>query len=207
MIRFARLVIVCTLVAACARLPQAGRNAASTESVRVYAAVLAEVKLRGAVRPVVIDTLMPVMDLDADRHAMITGELAIAQQALDAFVAAQQRTRGPLGSAMLPDSSWRAVPPATLDSLRAAARSSSTNGAPPARGRNDAFWSRWHERFPGSGGYVMLSPVSFSADGADALVHVWTACGAVCGESHLRKLHREADGRWRTVGRVELSVS
>lgn len=179
----------------------------ASEVARVYAAVLSEVRPATATHPVVIDTLMPATDVDAEHEQMVVEQLSVSARWYQRFVAAQTRTHGHVSDRMAPDSVWRVVPPSVLDSLRQAARSGAPVAGGASTGRLDAFWSRWNTRFPDSGGYVMLSPITVSEDGTEAMVHVWKACGSVCGLTELRRLRRDANGQWHTVGRVELSIS
>ena len=123
------------------------------------------------------------------------------------FLAAQRMPTTRVFRDVLPDARWRLVSSTRLDSLRAAARREITTGAVQRSIRTDQFWQLWYRAYPSSGGYVVLSPAGVSANGALALVHVRIACGPVCGESELRLLRRDADGEWRTTGRVKLSES
>lgn len=192
--------------AGCARIGVSS-GLTTGERVRIYAAVLQEVRRDAAARWVVVDSLMPTTDLDAEQHGMVMTDLSIDKSVLDAFLQAQQRPRDRFMLSMLPDSAWSTVSVPALDSLRRVARAEITTGAVARSARNDAFWQQWYRVYPASGGYVMLSPASVSADGAAAMVHVRIACGPVCGETELRLLRRTAAGSWHTVSRVRLSES
>jgi hypothetical protein len=173
----------------------------------IHTAVLRDVSPDSATRWVVLDTLLPTIDLEADQYDSVREHLSISERELRDFIAAQQHATRRIVAGMLPDARWRVVSATYLDSLRAAARHDVTNGTAARGVRNDQFWQLWFRTFPGSGGYVVLSPASVSRDGGLALVHVRIACGPVCGESELRVLRRSASGDWRTTARVRLSES
>lgn len=175
--------------------------------VRVYAAVLAELRSDGTASRVVLDSLVATADLDAELHEKVLTELSITPRALDEFLNVQLHPADRFHAGMLPDARWTVVSTARLDALRAAARAERLTGAAPAGARVDAFWQQWYRAYPASGGYVVLSPASLSADGAAALVHVRIACGPVCGDAELRLLRRDAAGAWHTRGRVRLTES
>jgi hypothetical protein len=197
---------VMPLVTACR-----GRSGASVlaapERARVYAAVLQEVRRDSSSNWIVVDSLMPTHDVDAELQDKVLSDLAITQGALRAFLHAQRTPADHFRTEMLPDARWSRVSPLQLDSLRALARADVASGAVPRGPRNDGFWQHWYRTFPGSGGYVILAPASIAADGSSAVVHVRVACGPLCGEAELRVLHRDASGTWHTTGRVRLSES
>lgn len=178
-----------------------------TERVRIYAAVLREMRRDTAARRVVVDSLVPTTDLDAELRQMVMTDLAIDKRTLDSFLLVQRAPRDRFVPGMLPDAGWMMVSMPQLDSLRAVARAAIANGSVARTARNDAFWQQWYRAYPASGGYVMLSPASVSADGAAAMVHVRIACGPLCGETELRLLRRDAAGAWHTISRVRLSES
>ena len=128
-----------------------------------------------------------------------------SRRALDTFLDAQRGTLDRFQLVSLPSAHWRAVSVHYLDSLRATVRAEISAGITPRGPRNDAFWLLFQRRFPGAAGYVMLSPASFADDGITALVHVRTACGSICGQTELRRLHRNAGGVWRTTSRLTVS--
>jgi hypothetical protein len=174
---------------------------------RVYAAVLAELRHDSRAEWVVVDTLLPAYEIDSDVRDKIIAELPISRRAIDAFIEAQREPIDRFQSVVLPDAHWTTVSMPRLDSLRAAVRADIASGATPRGVRNDAFWQQWQRLFPGSAGYVILSPASIADDGATAVVHVRIACGSVCGETELRSLRRGANGNWRTINRLRLSES
>jgi hypothetical protein len=104
------------------------------------------------------------------------------------------------------EAAWASVSMAHLDSLRALSRGGSESGGDRSV-RIDAFWRQWYRAFPGSGGYLVLSPASVRSNDAMAIVHVRIACGPVCGDTELRVLRRDPHGTWRTTSRVRLSES
>ena len=172
---------------------------------KVYAAVLSEVRRDTTAIWVVVDTLLPARDVDAEQHDKVMTALPITRGMLDAFLAMQRRPADRFGAAMLPGEGWTRVSTSQLDSLRAIARSDAV--AAPRTDRGDGFWRQWYLAYPGSGGYVILSPASISTSEGVAVVQVRIACGPVCGETELRVLRRDDDGVWRTTGRVRLSES
>lgn len=195
---------LCT--AGCHGLPRASRLQAADRA-RVYAAVLADVRRDSSTTWVVVDSLLPARDIDADLYDKVISELAISRQALDAFLVVQRAPDDQFEAAMLPGAQWSPVSMARLDALRAASRVEAAAGVAQRVSRGDGFWNQWRRAFPGASGYVILSPASIARDGRTAVVHVRVACGEVCGESELRLLHRDAAGTWHTTGRVRLSES
>lgn len=191
------------LVAAChSRASHASRVLARA---KVYAAVLKEVRRDTAATWVIVDTLLPTHDVDAEQHDKVIAGLPIRRGMLDAFLAVQRRPSDRFDTGMLPDARWTRVSMSQLDSLRLMARTDAA--AAPRTGRSDVFWRQWYRTFPGSGGYVILSPASISTSDGVAVVQVRIACGPVCGETELRVLQRDERGEWRTTGRVKLSES
>ena len=185
--------------------PSARTASRANARAKVYAAVLREVRRDTAAIWVVVDTLVPTRDVDAEQHDKVMAALPITRGMLDAFLAAQRRPADRFGAAMLPSEGWTRVSPSQLDSLRSIARSDAATAPRPDRG--DAFWRQWYLAYPGSGGYVILSPASISTSEGVAVVHVRIACGPVCGDTELRVLRRDDEGVWRTTGRVRLSES
>jgi len=177
------------------------------ERARIYAAVLREMPRDTTTRWIVLDTLLPTTDIEADQYDMVRQALSISEQELRVFLSVQRMPTPRMMSGMLPDARWRLVSAAQLDSLRAIAQREIATGTVSRGIRNDNFWRHWYSAFPSSGGYVVLSPASVSGNGAQALVHVRMACGPVCGSSELRLMRRDPTGTWRTSGRVRLSES
>jgi hypothetical protein len=68
------------------------------------------------------------------------------------------------------------------------------------------FWQTFHDRHPGSAGYVQATWAVVSRDGGQALIHVEHHCGGLCGtgDLHLLRLH---DGQWRIETSYMLWVS
>ncbi len=197
---FASMIAACHPHSGSASLPAADRD-------RLYAAVLRDVSRDSAVAWVVVDSLRPANDIEAELQDKVMAELPISREALDAFLAAQRMPVAQVHAAMLPDARWALVSNARLEALREAARAEAADGVGRTAGQAGGFWTQWQRAFPGSGGYVVLSPASIWRDGATAVVLLRTACGAVCGETELRLLRRAANGEWRTTGRVRLSES
>lgn len=180
---------------------------AASERARLYAAVLREVRPDSAARLIVVDSLLPTTDIEADQHQLVLGGLSITRPMLEDFLRVQRAPGDRFQGLMLPDAGWSLVSVAHLDSLRAAARSVAVRDSAGRGVRRDAFWQQWYRTYPSSGGYVVLSPASISRDGSMAMVHVRVACGPVCGASELRLMRRDPAGTWRTQGRVTLSES
>ena len=168
--------------------------------------MLRDLRRDSASAPLVLDSLVPTTDIDAEVAEGVMVQLPVNRRSVDAFRAAQG-TGAALSATMLPDSLWRTVSQRTLDSLRGAARADLANGTIPRTARNDAFWQHFRRTFPRSTGYVVLSPAGLSVDGREALVYVHTSCGAVCGESEMRLMRRDGDGIWRTKARMLVSMS
>ncbi len=178
-----------------------------SDHARVYAAVLRDVARDTTTRWVMLDTLLPTTEIEADQYDMMREALSISERELRAFLTVQRLPTLPVASGILPDARWSLVSAARLDSLRATARREIASGTAARGVRNDLFWQHWYRAYPASGGYVVLSPASISANGALALVQVRIACGPVCGASELRLMRLDSTGRWRTSGRVRLSES
>ena len=174
---------------------------------RVYAAVLQELQHDSRADWVVVDTLLPAREIDSGVRDKVIAELPISRREIDAFIDAQRAPADRFHSVVLPDAHWTTVSMLRLDSLRSAVRADIASGVTARGVRNDAFWQLWQRLFPGSAGYVILSPASITDDGTTAVVHVRIACGSVCGETELRRLRRGANGSWRTIKRLRLSES
>jgi hypothetical protein len=173
----------------------------------VYAAALRDLRGDTPASWIVIDSLMPARDIDAELQQKVLAELPITRRMLNAFLRTQRVSGQHVDAAMLPDAHWRIVSTSALDGIRAAARTVSDPAHTGDVQRGSAFWMQWSRGFPGMAGYVSLSPASLSTDGASALIHVRVACGATCGTTELRLLRRDAAGVWRTTVRVSLSES
>ena len=59
-------------------------------------------------------------------------------------------------------------------------------------------WADFFKRFPGSGGYVVMSAVGFNPDKTLALVYAGHACGGLCGGGAYHLL-KKADGKWTEI--------
>lgn len=197
---------ICLCTAGCHGLGHASPLQAADRA-RVYAAVLDDVRRDSSTTWVVVDSLLPARDIDAELHEKVISELAISRRALDAFLAVQRAPVDHFQRAMLPGAEWAPVSLERLDALRAASRVEAAASAAEHTSRGGGFWTQWRRAFPRASGYVILSPASIARDGRTAMVHVRVACGEVCGESELRLLHRDAAGTWHTTGRVRLSES
>jgi hypothetical protein len=174
---------------------------------RVYASVLADLRADTAARWQVIDSLLPVTDLDADLHEKVMTELRVSSATLHGFLTAQRTPVDRFQLSMLPGDRFAPLRMAQVDSMRRKVREDIASGAAERGVNNDLFWRRWSGAFPGSASYVILSPAMISLDGREAMVHVRVVCGAVCGQAQLRHLTRDAGGAWRTTAKVTLSES
>ena len=171
---------------------------------RVYAVVLQELERESRADWIVVDSLLPTDEIDVEVKEKAIRELPVSRRSIDAFLDVQSASVDRFQSIALPSARWMTVSVERLDSLRAAVRAEIAVVTPRSIG-NDAFWQVWQRRFPGSAGYVTLSPASISDDGVTALVQVRTACGSVCGETVLRRLRRDNGGTWHTTGKLTLS--
>jgi hypothetical protein len=202
---FALLSLLALGTAACHR----ARPATISPEVRakVYASVLADLRPDASGRWLVIDSLLPATDIDADLHEKVITALRISSATLNGFLDVQRAPVDHFHAAMLPGDRFTPLRAAQLDSMRRQVRADIASGVEARGVNNDLFWRRWSGTFPGTAGYVILSPAMISADGREAMVHVRVVCGAVCGEAQLRHLQRDTGGAWRTTGTVTLSES
>lgn len=60
---------------------------------------------------------------------------------------------------------------------------------------DNAFWKKFHGRYPGSSGWIQLSDVGFSPTRDQALLQVAETRGLMAGEGYWVLLRREG-GRW-----------
>lgn len=58
-----------------------------------------------------------------------------------------------------------------------------------------AGWKDFYEKYPESGGYIMMSAVGFNADKSLAIVYVGHSCGGLCGGGYYHFLNK-IDGKW-----------
>jgi len=57
-------------------------------------------------------------------------------------------------------------------------------------------WNEFYRRYPGSGGYVVMSAVGFNKNKTQAIVHTGTSCGALCGRWSFHLLEK-VGGKWQ----------
>jgi hypothetical protein len=57
-------------------------------------------------------------------------------------------------------------------------------------------WDGFYERYPSSGGFLVLSAVGFNKDKTLAIVYVGSACGSLCGTWGFHLLEK-VDGKWQ----------
>jgi hypothetical protein len=182
------------------------------ERASIYNSVLVRLLADSGGPLIVLDTLLPSTDVDAEQHDKVLSALSIDRPLLTAFLVAQSVPGERVPSRLWSDARWSLVSIPHLDSLRAAARAevvrSTTSGATiPQATRTHTFWQQWSQRYPGSWGYVVLSPAGLSPNGDTGLVQVRTRCGPVCGVTELLLLRRDGRGNWSIVDRVRLSES
>ena len=65
-----------------------------------------------------------------------------------------------------------------------------------ANEENNERWAAFHERFPGSSGWLSFSAVGFSNDGRQAVLHARTASASLDSEGSLVLLEK-VGRRWR----------
>lgn len=68
-------------------------------------------------------------------------------------------------------------------------------------------WMEFYRRFPGSRGYLALSPIAFSDDESQALIYFERHCGGLCGEGELAWLWRDRPGHWQVLRLLRFWVS
>ncbi|HEX2204429.1 MAG TPA: hypothetical protein VHG91_14055 [Longimicrobium sp.] len=67
-------------------------------------------------------------------------------------------------------------------------------------------WSRFHARFPGSGGVVHLSNVAFDGSRTRARAAVFRGCGPLCGYGRGLLLEKRG-GDWVVLRELEVMAS
>lgn len=68
------------------------------------------------------------------------------------------------------------------------------------------FWRKFHDRHPGTAGYVQATRAVVSHDAGHALVYVEHHCGGLCGSGDLHLLRLDA-GQWRIETSYRLWIS
>jgi hypothetical protein len=59
-------------------------------------------------------------------------------------------------------------------------------------------WEGFYQRYPGSGGYIILSAVGFNKDKTRAVVYSGAGCGSLCGAWSFH-LFKKMNGKWTEV--------
>ena len=59
-------------------------------------------------------------------------------------------------------------------------------------------WSSFYERYPDSGGFMVVSAVGFNASKEPAMVYMSHSCGLLCGSGRYHLLEK-LDGAWRVA--------
>ena len=68
-------------------------------------------------------------------------------------------------------------------------------------------WDAFYKRYPGSGGYVIVSAVGFNRGKSQAIVYTGSVCGNLCGRWSFHLLEK-VDGNWKqATGVTCVSVS
>lgn len=67
-------------------------------------------------------------------------------------------------------------------------------------------WTKFYEKYPDSGGFIMLSNVGFSKTGDQALVYVVHWCGDLCGTGHYVLLSKDED-KWKVDEKAMIWIS
>lgn len=62
-------------------------------------------------------------------------------------------------------------------------------------------WDAFYKRYPGSGGYVIVSAVGFNKSKSQAMVYTGSSCGGLCGRWSFHLLEK-IDGNWKEVNGV-----
>jgi hypothetical protein len=59
-------------------------------------------------------------------------------------------------------------------------------------------WDAFYKRYPGSGGFLIMSAVGFNKDKTRAIVYTGGSCGLLCGSWSFH-LVEKVDGKWKEV--------
>lgn len=70
----------------------------------------------------------------------------------------------------------------------------------------EKYWSRFYQRYPRSGGSIILSAIGYSVRGDVALLMVEHSCGSLCGEGSTVIVKRD-NGRWHLIAIQNMWVS
>lgn len=68
------------------------------------------------------------------------------------------------------------------------------------------FWKGFHDRYPGTAGFVQATRAVVSHDARRALIYIEHHCGGLCGSGDLHLLHF-GDGQWRLESSYRLWIS
>ena len=175
-------------LAACATAPRTAAPGAPTDEAAVYGAVLDH--LGASSRAAV------VLDSTAEARRPV-GEAVQRGASAELASSFAEANRAP-----------RALPrplPATPP-VRFARRGELPFFSGEANPDVEANWRRFHELFPGSGGFYEFSAIGFDAARSTAVVYVAHSCGSLCGTGSLVTLRRTA-GRWQVAEAAMLWVS
>lgn len=64
--------------------------------------------------------------------------------------------------------------------------------------RGPEGWKDFNQRYPDSGGFIILSPVGFNKSRTLAVVYTGSSCGGLCGRWTFHLLEKDQDG-WKVV--------
>jgi hypothetical protein len=59
-------------------------------------------------------------------------------------------------------------------------------------------WKDFNQRYPGSGGFIIVSPVGFNKSNTLAVVYTGSSCGGLCGRWIFHLLEKDK-GKWKAV--------
>lgn len=60
------------------------------------------------------------------------------------------------------------------------------------------YWKNFYKRYPGSGGFVIMSAVGFNHEKTRAIVYTGSSCGGLCGLWRFHLLEKK-DGKWTVI--------
>jgi hypothetical protein len=69
----------------------------------------------------------------------------------------------------------------------------------------DGGWDSFYNRYPDSGGYIIMSAVGFNKERTRAIVYMGSSCGVLCGSWRFHLLEK-IDGDWKEVSGVTCST-
>jgi hypothetical protein len=70
----------------------------------------------------------------------------------------------------------------------------------------EKYWNRFYQRYPHSGGSIILSAIGYNVKGDVAILMVEHGCGGLCGSGSTVVVRRD-DGRWHLIAVQNLWMS